>query len=111
MLEAEIGKLTSEHMALQAKHKELVCSHDKLVESYATQDIAHEVVLSSVKFMQRLSHTCTCSQVNIGLSCTKPCCSQAIQSSIDHVFVESCDDLIVKENDELMQELKSLRKT
>jgi chromosome segregation ATPase len=61
-LEEKLGKLTSEHMALQAYHKGLECSYEKLVDSYATLEIAHEVVLSSVKFMQPLSHTCTCSQ-------------------------------------------------
>jgi exonuclease I len=55
ILEEKLGKLTSEHMALQANHKELECSHDKLVDSYATLEIAHEVVLSSVKFIQPLS--------------------------------------------------------
>ena len=110
MLEAKLVKLTSEHMALQAKYKELECSHEKLVDSYATLDIAHEVVLSSVKFLQPLSHTCTCSHVNNEFACTKPCCSQASQSSIEHVFVESCDDLIAQENDELKQEVEKLKK-
>jgi hypothetical protein len=41
-----LEKLTSEHMALQAYHKELECSHDKLVESYTCLEVAHEVVLS-----------------------------------------------------------------
>jgi hypothetical protein len=31
VLEEKLGKLTSEHMVLQANHKELECSHDKLV--------------------------------------------------------------------------------
>jgi predicted metalloenzyme YecM len=62
-LEAQLEKLTSEHMALQANHKGLECSYEKLVDSYASLEIAHEVVLSSVKSMQPLSHTCTCSQV------------------------------------------------
>jgi hypothetical protein len=61
-LEAQLAKLTSEHMALQADHKGLECSYEKLVDSYATLEIAHEVVLSSVKSIQSLSHTCTCSQ-------------------------------------------------
>jgi hypothetical protein len=47
-------------MALQADHKGLECSYEKLVDSYATLEIAHEVGLSSVKFMQPLSHTCIC---------------------------------------------------
>jgi hypothetical protein len=58
--------------------------------------------------MQPLSHTCTCSQVQIDLSCTNDCLSQASQSSIEHVLVESCDDLIAKENDELKKEVEKL---
>jgi hypothetical protein len=72
------------------------CSHEKLVDSYATLEIAHEVVLSSVKFMQPQAHTCTCTQVQIDLFCTNNCSSQASQSSIEHVLVESYDDLIAK---------------
>jgi DNA repair exonuclease SbcCD ATPase subunit len=94
VLEAQLAKLTSEHMALQATHKELEYSHEKLVDSYASLEIAHEVVISSVKFLQPLTPTCTCSLVNNEFACTKPCCYQASQSSTKHVFVESCDDLI-----------------
>jgi hypothetical protein len=64
-LEAKLAKLTSEHMVLQANHNELEHSYEKLVDSYATLEIAHEVVLSSVKSIQPLSHTCTCSQVQV----------------------------------------------
>jgi hypothetical protein len=59
MLEAQLAKLTSEHMTLQATHKELVCSHEKLVDSYASLEISHEVVVSSVKFLQPLTPTST----------------------------------------------------
>jgi hypothetical protein len=97
-------------MALQADHKELECSYEKLVDSYATLEIAHEVVLSSVKSTQPLSHTCTCSQVQIDLSCAIDCLSQASQSSIEHVLVVSCYDLIAKENDELKHEVEKLQK-
>jgi hypothetical protein len=109
-LEAQLVKLTSEHMALQADHKGLECSYEKLVDSYAILEIAHEVVLSSVKSIQPLSHTCTCSQAQINLSCTNDCLSQASQSSIEHVLVESCDDLIAKENYKLKQEVEKLQK-
>jgi hemerythrin-like domain-containing protein len=54
VLEAQLAKLTNEHMALQAIYKELECSHEKLVCSYASLEIAHEVVLSLVKFLQPL---------------------------------------------------------
>jgi hypothetical protein len=108
-LEAQLAKLTSEHKALQADQKELQCSYEKLVNSYATLEIAHEVVLSSVKSIQPLSQTCTCSQVQIKLSYTNDCLSQASQSSIEHVLVESCDDLIAKENYKLKQDVEKLQ--
>jgi hypothetical protein len=110
VLEAQLAKLTSEHMALQATHKELECSHEKLVDSYASLEIAHVVVLSLVKFLQPLTTICTCSFVNNEFACTKSCCSQASHSSIEHVFVESCDDLIAQENDELTQEIEKLKR-
>jgi hypothetical protein len=97
-------------MALQADHKGLECSYEKLVDFYATREIAHEVMLSSVKSIQPLSNTCTCSQVQINLSCANDCLSQASQSSIEHVLVESCDDLVAKENVELKQEVEKLQK-
>jgi hypothetical protein len=45
VLNEKLEKLTSEHMALQARHKELECSHEMLVESYTRLEIAHEVVV------------------------------------------------------------------
>jgi hypothetical protein len=36
--------------------------------------------------------------------------SQASQSSIEHVLVESCDDLIAEETDKLKQEVEKLQK-
>jgi hypothetical protein len=110
VLEAQLAKLTSEHMALQATHKELECSLEKLVYSYDSLEIAHEVVVSSVKFLQPLTPTCTCSLVNNDFACTKSCFSQARRSSIEHVFVESCDDLVAPENDELKQEVEKLKR-
>jgi hypothetical protein len=97
-------------MTLQATHKELECSHEKLVDSYASLEIAHEVVLSSVKYLQPLTPICTCSFVNNEFACIKSCCIQASQSSIEHVFVETCDDLIAQENDELKQEVEKLKR-
>jgi hypothetical protein len=87
-LEAKLAKLSSEHMILQANHNELEHYYEKLVDSYATLEIAHEVVLSSVKSIQPQSHTCTCSQVQVNLSYANDCLSQASQSSIEHVLVE-----------------------
>ncbi|RCV16845.1 hypothetical protein SETIT_3G171100v2 [Setaria italica] len=110
VLIAQLDMLTSKHKALQATHKELECSHERLVESYAILDIAHEVMVTSLKTTQPLTHTCSCSQVEINSFSTNPCCSQTSQSSIEHVFVESCDDLVARENDELTQEVERLKK-
>jgi hypothetical protein len=96
-------------MALQATHKDLKCSHEKLVDSYASLEIAHEVPLTLVKFLQPPRPACTCSHVNNEFSCTKPCCYKASQSSIEHVLVEYYDDLIAQENDELKQEVEELK--
>ena len=95
-------------MALQETHTELEKSYEKLVDSHASLEVAHEVMLTTIKFYEPLIHTCICSQVQIDLTCTKPCCSQASQSSIEQVFVESCDDFIAQENEELMHEVKRL---
>jgi len=109
MLKAQVESLTSKHVALQGTHKELEHFYEKLADSHAMLEVAHEVVLTSVKSYQPLSHTCTCSQVQIMLSCDKSCCSQATNSCVEHVVAESCDDLIAEENDELKREVEELK--
>src|SRR5436190_8503586 len=83
-LKAQNEELASKYVALQENHGVLLCSHEKLVDSHAMIEIAHEVVLSMVKSHQPLTHKCTCSQVQIDLSCANPCCSQEKQSSVEH---------------------------
>src|SRR6185312_14366775 len=109
VLKARLEKLTSEHMALQGTHTELEKSYEMLVNSHVSLEVAHEVMATTVKSYEPLSHTCTCSQVQFDLTCTKSCCSQASQSSIEQVFLESCDDFIAQENEELMHEVKRLK--
>ena len=94
VLKAKLEKLSSEHVILQKTHMELEKSYEKLVESYVMIEMAHEIMVNTVKSYEPLTHICTCSQVQIDLTCTKPCCSQASQSSIEKMFVESCDDFI-----------------
>ena len=103
-----MDKLTREHVTLQGTHMELEKSYEKLVELYVVIEMAHEVMVNTIKFYEPLTHTCTCSHVQIDLTCTKPC-SQASQSSIEQVFVESCDDFIAQENEDLICEVKRLK--
>jgi hypothetical protein len=56
-------------------------------------------MVTTVKFSQ--PHTCTCAPHSIDLFCANSCCSQTKSSCDEHVFVETCDNLIAGENDEL----------
>jgi len=109
MLKAQVESLTSKCVTLQGTHKELEHFYEKLADSHAMLEVAHEVVLTSIKSYQSLSHTCTCSQVQIMLSCDKPHCSHATNFCVEHVVAESCDDLIAEENDQLKREVEGLK--
>jgi hypothetical protein len=54
-------------------------------------------------------HTCTCAPYSIDLSYANSCYSQAKLSCDEHVLVESCDDFIANENDELRRENEMLK--
>ena len=73
-------------------------------------EIAHEVVVTTVKSYQPHTHKCTCTQVPYILSCANNCCSQPSQPSVGHVIVEICDDSITKENEELKEEVERLKR-
>jgi hypothetical protein len=94
-------------MKLQKRHVDLLCSHKKLMDSYALLESAHEVMVTTVKDSQ--PHTCICAQPSIDLSCVNSCCSQAKSSCDKYVLIETCDSLIASENDELKRENKMLK--
>jgi hypothetical protein len=77
------------------------------MDSYALLESAHEVLITKVKDSE--PHTCTCAPHCIDLSCTNSCCSQAKPSCDEHVLIETCDNLIVSENDELERENEMLK--
>ena len=49
VLKAKLGKLSSEHVILQGTYMELEKSYEKLVESHVVIEIAHEVMINTVK--------------------------------------------------------------
>ena len=59
MLKAQVESLTSKCVTLQGTHKELEHFYEKLADSHAMLEVAHEVVITSVKSYQPLTHTCT----------------------------------------------------
>jgi hypothetical protein len=103
----EFHKLISKHMKLQKIHGDLLCSHERLIDSYALLEASHEVMLTMVKFSQ--PHTCTFAPHSIDLFCSNSCCSQTKPSCDEHVLRETCDNLIASENDELKREIEMLR--
>jgi hypothetical protein len=94
-------------MKLQKRHRDLLCSHKDLMDSYALLESAHEVMVTTVKDSQ--PHTCSCAQPSIDLSCANSCCSQAKSSCDEYVLVEICDSLIANENDEPKRENEMLK--
>ena len=109
MLKDKVKRLTSKNEILQEDHDEPLCSHEKLIDSHLMLEIAHEVVVTSVKSYQPHTHKCTCTQVLSILSCANNCCSQASQPSVEHVLIETYDDSITKENEELKKEVERLK--
>jgi hypothetical protein len=65
-------------------------------------------VVTSVRHFQPLTQKCTCSLNFINFICANDCCSQSQQSSVEQIYVDSCDDLIAEENDLLKLEVKRL---
>jgi len=72
-------------------------------------EVASEVMLNSVKSYESHHHTCTCTQAKFDISCANPCGPKGKTSWYEDVLVESCDELLVQENEDLMQEVKRLR--
>jgi hypothetical protein len=107
VLVEEFEKLISKHKKMQEMHSKLLCPYEKLIDSYALLETIHEVMVTTVKSYQ--SHTCTCAPHSINLSCGNSCCSQAKPSCDEHVLVETCDNLIASENDELEREIEMLK--
>jgi hypothetical protein len=70
-------------------------------------EIAHEIVVTRVKSYQPYIDKCTYTQVPFILSRANNCCSQASQPFVKHVLVETYDDSITKENEELKEEIKN----
>jgi hypothetical protein len=57
-------------------------SREELVEPHIMLEVAHEVVITSVKSSQPLTHTRSCTPSQSNISCTNECASQASHSLI-----------------------------
>jgi hypothetical protein len=93
---------------VQKDHEKLKCSLEKLQDAHVILQVSHEVVVTSVKHFQPPTQKCTCSLNSFNFVCANICCSQSQQSSVEQVHVESCDDFVAQENDELKLEVRRL---
>ena len=100
-LKERLDELSSKYNVLRANYVHFKCSHEKLVESHIMLEVAHEVVITSVKSSQPLSHTLTCTPSQLNISYTNECAPQASQSSTELNLIE---------NIELKEEVKRLKK-
>jgi hypothetical protein len=100
-------KLISKHIKFQKRHRDILCFHKELIDSYAFLELAHEIMVTKIKDSK--SHTCICAPPTINLSCANSCCSQVKPSCDEHILVKTCDSFIVSENDELESENKILK--
>ena len=99
---------------LQANYVHLKCSHEELVESSIMLEVAHEVVITSVKSSQPLTHSLTSTPSQLNVSCTNECAPQASQSSKGKGKRRSAKSSKKKcnliENIELKEEVQRLKK-
>ena len=76
---------------LQANYVHLKCSHEELVESNIMLEVAHEVVITSVKSSQPLTHLLTSTPSQLNVSCANECAPQASQSSVELNLIENIE--------------------
>jgi hypothetical protein len=107
-LKAQLEVLTSKHAKMQKDYEMLKCSHEDLQDVHVILQVSHEVMVTSVKHFQPHAQECTCSPNIVNSICANACCSQSQHSNIEQVLVESCDEAIGKENDNLKLEVKRL---
>ena len=86
---AQVDELTNKHMNMQALNMELMCSKQKLVDSFATLEVAHEVMV--IVMMSCVPINNTCSQND----------NKEKQSWYEQVTVEDCNDDLALENEVL----------
>jgi hypothetical protein len=67
-LKSQLEEITNKYMDLQETHDELLCSHENLVDSHAMVEIAHEVIIATVKSYEP--------HVQVDFTCANTCCSK-----------------------------------
>jgi hypothetical protein len=96
-------------MKMQKDYEMLKCCHKDIQDAHVMLQVSHEVVITSVKHFWPHTQECTCSPNFVNFVCANACCSQSQQSNVEQINVDSCDDLIAKENNLLKREVQRLK--
>jgi hypothetical protein len=82
-LKTQVDELTNKLMYEQTLNVELKCSNERLVDSFATLEVAHEVMVTVMKSYKQIDNTCSQNE------------NKEKQSWYEQVIMEDCCDTLV----------------
>ena len=83
--------------SLEKENQVLKDQLEKINDSYTILELAYEVLVTSVKFIESHAQVISTSQVDANISFAKPCCSLVLQSCVENVLVDQSDNIIAQE--------------
>jgi len=95
-LKTQVDELTNKLMYEQTHGMEVKCSNERIMDSLAILEIAHEVMVTVVKSNKQINNTCSQNE------------NKEKQSWYEQVIVEDCNDDLALENEVLKQEVERL---
>ena len=95
-LKTQVDELTNKLMYEQTRGMEVKCSNERIMDSLAILEIAHEVMVTVVKSNKQINNTCSQNE------------NKEKQSWYEQVIVEDCNDDLALENEVLKQEVERL---
>jgi len=95
-LKTQVDELTNKLMYEQTRGMEVKCSNERIMDSLAILEIAHEVMVTVVKSNKQIDNTCSQNE------------NKEKQYLCEQVIVEDCNDDLALENEVLKQEVERL---
>src|SRR6185436_14656438 len=110
-----LNALNDLNTSLATNYENLLCKFKLLSKEYEELKLKFESINDTndlLKMKQTIPYTISISRVDVSTSCIdlidESCSNPCNEKCNENVVVESCDDLIDKENDELKQEVEML---
>ena len=112
-----INALNDLNAIFATKYEDLLCKFKLLSKEHEKLKLKIESINEtndSLEMKQSISCVIPISKIDVSTSCIdlidESCSNPCNEKFYENVFVESCDDLIAKENDELKQKVERLMK-